>query len=223
MCRVASRESRLIRGRRRGLALASRTLQELRERRQVLGISQPFLARELNYSQPWLWRLEALQVQATVVDLAEIASLLGLELSITLHEIGDPIRDKGQQALGSRFDVIPSPLWQSTAETLLPNPGDRRSWDRLLRLTTSERRHLVGVDLESRIRDVQALVRRTRFRERDGHVDVILIVLSNSATNTHLVGQLRDALGSEYGTSPRAILSALRRGVPLPGSGVILV
>ena len=147
----------------------------------------------------------------------------GMELSIGLHELGDPIRDKGQHALGRRFDVIPAPVWQVTAETLLPNPGDQRSWDRLLRLTTSETRHLVGADLETRIRDVQALVRRTRLRERDGGVEAILLVLSDSATNRSLVDQLRDALGAEYQTSPRVILTALRRGEPLPGSGVILV
>jgi hypothetical protein len=98
-----------------------------------------------------------------------------------------------------------------TSETLLPNLGDLRSWDRLRRLTTSLTRHLVGADLETRIRDVQALVRRTRLRERDGGVDAILIVLSDSATNRSLVDQLREALGPDYRTSPRAILGSLRR------------
>lgn len=81
----------------------------------------------------------------------------------------------------------------------------------------------MGVDIEARIRDVQALVRRTRLRERDGGVDQILIVLSDSATNRRLVDELRAALGPSYATSPRAILKALREGRPLPGSGVLLV
>ncbi|MEO6349328.1 MAG: hypothetical protein ABIP53_01630 [Candidatus Limnocylindrales bacterium] len=159
----------------------------------------------------------------SVVRLSEMASVLGLELSLGLHPIGDPVRDKGQLALGRRFDGLLAPVWRVTDETLLPNPGDRRAWDKLLRLTTSPARHLVGVDLETRIRDVQALVRRTRERERDGRVDVILIVLSDSATNRRLVAQLRNSLGEGYGASGRTLLRALRDGLPLLGSGVVLI
>jgi hypothetical protein len=83
--------------------------------------------------------------------------------------------------------------------------------------------YLVGVDIETRIRDVQALTRRTRGRERDGEVDAILIVLSDSATNRRLVGDLREALGDEYKSSPREILAALRAGARLPGSGVVII
>ena len=129
---MSSRETRLIRGRRRGHMLVSRAISELRVKREDLGIGQPQLSRALGYSQARLWRLETARVEPTITQLSEIASLLGLELSVGLHPVGDPIRDKGQQALGRRFDVIPAPVWRSTNETLLPNPGDRRSWDRLL-------------------------------------------------------------------------------------------
>ena len=185
-------------------------------------MSQTQLAASLGYSRSQLWRLESERVEPTVVQLAEIASVLGLELSVGLHELGDPIRDRGQQALGKRFDGIPGPAWRIAAEVLLPNVGDRRSWDRLLRLTTNEPQ-LVGVDLETRIRDVQAIVRRTRERERDGHVDAILLVLSDSATNRRLVEELRAALGPTYAAPARPILAALREGRRLPGSGVVLL
>jgi hypothetical protein len=61
-----------------------------------------------------------------------MASVLGQELSIGVHDIGDPIRDHGQQALGRRFEAILSPRWRSISEVLLPNLGDPRSWDKLL-------------------------------------------------------------------------------------------
>lgn len=180
------------------------------------------MADELGCSQANLWRIEANEVQdMTVVRLSEMASVLGLELSIALYELGDPIRDMGQQALAGRFAALLSPKWRVTSETLLPLPGDLRSWDKLLRLIGGDRGQLVGVDLETRIRDIQALVRRTRLRERDGGVDAILLVLSDSATNRHLVGQLRDALGPDYATSSRQLLKALREGTELPGSGVV--
>lgn len=200
-----------------------RAVSELRTRRVTLGVSQDTMAHELGCSPSTYWRLEANPSdELALVRLAELAAILGLELSVGLHEVGDAVRDKGQQALGERFDLLPSSAWRSTSETLLPMPGDRRSWDRLLRLLHGAGQ-LVGTELETRIRDVQALVRRIRLRERDGGVDAILIVLSDSAHNRVFVAQLRQALGPAYQTPPRSIFAALRAGRPLPGSGVILI
>ena len=202
----------------------SRAIGELRQARIEAGVSQATVARALGIDQSNVWRLEAAQIEeVTVTRLAEMASVLGLELSMGLHPIGDPIRDKGQQALAGRFESPLSPRWQVTSETLLPTPGDLRAWDKLLRLRDEVPPYLVGVDLETRIRDMQALVRRTRLRERDGHVDAILLVLSDSATNRRLVDELRTMLGPSYASSSRSLLGALRRGVRLEGSGVILV
>lgn len=98
-------------------------------------------------------------------------------------------------------------------------PGDPRVWDLLLRLADQ----VVGAEAETRIRDVQALVRRMRARQRDGGTDEVLLILSDSAVNRRLVGELREALGDDFATPPRALLAALREGRPLPGSGVILL
>ena len=140
-------------------------------------------------------------------------------MRVSLHPVGDAIRDAGQQGLSKRFRALVAPPRRVTAEVLLPNPGDRRSWDLFMRLG-SER---TGVELETRVRDVQRLVRKMRERERDGGVDRILIVLSASAHNRRVLAELLEALGSEFATSPRALLSALREGTPIPGSGVILL
>jgi hypothetical protein len=83
--------------------------------------------------------------------------------------------------------------------------------------------YLVGVEAETRIRDVQELVRRLRQRERDGGADEILLVLANSAHNRALVEELRAALGDRYATAPKVLLHCLRAGRRLPGSGVILI
>ena len=128
----------------------------------------------------------------------------------------------GQLACGRRFDAVLSHLWQVTDETLLPGAGEQRAWDKLLRLTDATR-YLVGADIESRVWDVQAIVRRTRGRERDGQVDHILIVLADTAHNRRVADELRDGLGPDYASSSRRITAALRRGERLPGSGVILI
>jgi hypothetical protein len=102
---------------------------------------------------------------------------------------------------------------------LLPGVGDRRSWDLLLRIGNE----VVGVELETRIRDIQWLVRRMRERERDGGADFVLLVLSDSATNRRLLPDLLEALGPAFATPSRAILAALRAGQALPGSAVLLI
>ncbi len=219
---MGTRESRRQRGRRSGLFLVARTIRELREARITANVSQPALARELDWSQARLWRMENGKLaDAGVVTLSEMAAALGLALSVNLYPAGDPIRDRGQQALGHRFDATLSARWQVTSEALLPG-GGHRAWDRLLRLRDVPT-HLVGADLETRIRDIQHLVRRTRLRERDGQVDAVLVVLSDTAANRRLVDELRSALGSDYGTRPREILRYLRAGTRLPGSGVVLL
>jgi transcriptional regulator with XRE-family HTH domain len=221
---MASKETRLQRGRRRGQESLSRSLKELVEARRTLGLSQRAVAAQQGISQAQLWRIETgRDSSVSFVRLCEIASLLGYDVSLGLHPNSDPIRDAGQQALGKRFDALLSKAWSVADEVLLPNPGDKRAWDKVLRLTGAEPRHVVGADLESRIYDIQALVRRTRERERDGGVDEILIVLSDSAHNRRTAPDLAAALGAAYSTQGADIRRALRRGTQLPGSGVILV
>lgn len=221
---MATRETRLARGRRRAREQTARATAELRQARIVAGLSQGALANELGLDASNVWRAESGNVSGvTVRRLSEIASLLGLELGLRLYPIGDPVRDKGQLRLGKRFQTLLSDHWRVTDETLLPGHGELRAWDKLLRLIGSRPPYIVGVDLETRIRDIQALVRRTRGRERDGLVDAILVVVSDSAVNRRLVDELRRALGDEYQTDQREIIRSLRAGERLPGGAVLLV
>ena len=82
---------------------------------------------------------------------------------------------------------------------------------------------IVGVEAETRLRDIQAFVRRIRERELEGGANEIVVVLAGTVTNRRLVGQLLEALGPRYATSRRAVLNALREGRRVPGSGVVLL
>lgn len=184
------------------------------------GVSLRALGAELRLSKSQLSRIEgAATADIGVVRLAEMASALGLELAVTLHPTGDGLRDKGHQALIGRFRALLPARTRVAREVPFPNLGDPRHWDLLLRLGDQR----VRVEAETRIRDVQELVRRMRGRERDGGTDAILLALSDSAHNRRLVTELREALGPGYGTSARMLLAALRGGQPLPGSGVVLL
>lgn len=217
---MSTREARRQRGRRHGLQLRNKVLAGLREARVTGGISQARLSAELGCSQVEVSRRERQKVSDLgIVSLSEMAALLGLELSVSLHQVGQPIRDKGHQALIDRFRAALSADWRVAAEVPFPAPGDARWWDLFLRLPTQR----VGVEAETAIRDQQALVRRMHGRRRDGGADEVLLLLSDSRANRALVDDLRTALGPEFGTSPRALLAALRSGSALPGSGVVLL
>jgi transcriptional regulator with XRE-family HTH domain len=195
---------------------------ELAATRVVSGVSQRALARELGCSQSAISRLEALRRPEDIplVRLAEIASLLGLELSAGLHPHGDALRDEGHLALIRRFRAQLSPTISISTEVPFPLPGDQRSWDLVLRIGGGQ---LVGVEGETRIRDLQSLVRRLHARQRDGGAHEIVLLLSDSRANSRLVGDLRLALGERYETPARLLLRCLRSGSPVPGSGVVLL
>jgi transcriptional regulator with XRE-family HTH domain len=216
---VATRETRLQSGRRRGNELVRSLISELRVERQTRNVSQRAVARELDWHQAQLNRLEQFDFpNVPLVRLAEIAAVLGLELSVRLHRVGDPVRDRASRGLIGRFLALIGRGYRVTEEALLPS-GGQRSWDVLLRSGAL----LVGVEIVTRVRDVQALVRHIRLRERDGGTDHVLLVLSDSAHNRAYLEQLVQALGSEFSTPHSAIIAALRAGQPVPGSGVLLL
>ena len=218
---MATYETRLTQARRRGRELVRRLVAELAQARRVAGISQSELASKLGRSQADISRLERLVDidRVPFVLVAEAASLLGLDLSAGLHMLGDAIRDRGHQALISRFRQVLASAWRVVAEVPLPNPGDPRTWDLVLRIPAQ----IVGVEAETRIRDVQRLVRHVHQRARDGGADVVLLVLADTRANRAHLPELLEALGPGYKTPPRKLLRALRVGQALPGSGVVLI
>jgi transcriptional regulator with XRE-family HTH domain len=218
---MATRESRRQRGRRQGEAIVQSVTTELRTTRVGLGLSQQTMSKKLGCSQSEYSRFELARSPSSrsLVRLSEAAAILGLELSVGVHPAGPPIRDKGHQALITRFRKLLSSKILVRAEVPLPGPGDPRVWDLVLQMDD----WLIGVEAETRIRDLQALVRRIRDRERDGGVDEIIILLSDSAVNRRLVAELREALGEPYATSTRGLLKTLRTGSGSPVSGVLLI
>lgn len=220
MVGMATKETRSQRARRRGRVLLGQATAALREARIAAGFSQAFVAKQLGRTQQFVSLLEANKVpELSLQNLSEWAGVFGLEPSLPLRKVGPPLRDKGHQALIARLTSILSASWTVRREMPFPNLGDMRSWDLFLRLG----HQIVGVEAETRIRDIQALVRRMRERARDGGTDCIVLVLSDTVTNRQLVSELRDALGPEFGAGPGDLLRSLKTGTPLPGSGVILI
>jgi hypothetical protein len=74
-------------------------------------------------------------------------------------------------------------------EVPLPIVGDRRAWDVWLRKlvdTDGVHRELPG-EIETRIVDTQALVRKMTLKMRDAGVEVVLLVVADTPSNRHAV------------------------------------
>ena len=186
----------------------------------TLGLSQAAVGSELGWSQAFVSRLDRnLVPNVSLLDLCLLAAVYGLEPSLSFHRIGPALRDKGHEALIARLLRLLPPAWKVAREMAFPNPGDPRWWDVLLGLPGFK----LGVEAETRIRDMQALIRRMRERAAQGGVDEFLLVLSDSHHNRDLLEQLRQGLGQEFSEPQPALVRALSSGTPLASSGVILL
>lgn len=121
---MGTRETRAQRGRRLGTELLGAVIGRLRDARVVNGISQADLALALGISQQHYSRIELGRVRTvSLIDLATIASVLGLEPSLTFHHIGPAIRDKGHEALIGRLLKHLAPTWHVLREAPFFKPG----------------------------------------------------------------------------------------------------
>ena len=217
---MAGKETRLETGRQRAASAVASILGQLRTARLAANLSQAAIAAQLGWPQTRYSLFERNVRDVTFAEVILVSSILGLKLTFDLFRVDEGVRDAGSQRLIDRFFGQLASVWTATREAPFPRLGDLRSWDVLMRLGKDYR---VGVEAETRLRDIQELVRRIRQRELHGGADHILVILSDSQHNRRYVDEFRAALGPPFSTPPRDLLAALRAGQPVPGSGVILL
>lgn len=192
---------------------------ELREARVAAGLSQAAVARAAGISHASLSRIErgvAPSLPLTRLDV--LAAVLGNRLSVRLYPAGLPLRDAGQLRLLERLRTNLSPALAWRTEVPIPIPGDFRAWDASLGGSS----WTAFVDAETRIRDVQALERRTALKRRDTGTDRVILLIADTRANRAVLRSLGGPLVD--GALPGSvILAALRAGRDPGGSGVILL
>jgi len=217
---MVARDDRLRNGQVVADRVVSALVTELRTARQDANLSQAALAKRLGWSQTRYSLFERDLEPITVEDVCLAATVLGLKPRFDLYRVDEGLRDRGSEALIERFCALLSPRWSIKREAPFPELGDLRSWDVLIRLGSLFR---AGIEAETRLRELEELVRRVRQRELHGRVDAIVLVLSRSGHNRAQLDELRTALGPDYATLPSNLVAALKAGRPLPGSGVMLL
>lgn len=192
---------------------------EVREARLDAGLSQRACAMAAGMSHSQLGRIERAANRTMTIDQATHAAMaLGLRLVLRTYPDADPARDAAHLALLARFRArLPREAgWQT--EVPMPIPGDRRAWDAVVAM--GGRR--AGCEAETRLRDVQALGRRLALKLRDGAVDVLILVVSDTASNRRVLRLHRATLHPLLPLDGRSMLAALGSGHLPDENGLVL-
>ena len=206
-------------GAQRAFAASAVAGTEIRTARQDRNLSLREIGRAVGLSASQVSRIErGLIRRVSVRDLYRLGAVVGLEMSVRFYPGGQPIRDAAHLALlGDLRAKLPRSLgW--TAEAPLPSVGDRRAWDAVVRGPGWH----YGVEAETAPRDVQGLIRRLALKQRDGHVDGVILLLRATATGRAFLELGREALASFFPVDGRHALGRLAAGAD-PGGNAIVV
>jgi transcriptional regulator with XRE-family HTH domain len=184
------------------------------------GLSLREVGSAAGVSRTKVWRLErGMSGEMTLSSISRVAAAVGLDASLRLFPAGDPIRDAAHVVLLGRLRArIHSDLRWKT-EVPLPIPGDLRAWD----ATIAGLGFVIGVEAETRIRDMQAVTRRTNLKQKDGELDHVILLVADTRANRLAIRLAWDVLRESFPVSQRDCLRALRDGRDPGGSSIIVL
>lgn len=193
--------------------------------RVAAGLSLAFVGAAVGLSRSHLARIERAQVRYVGVRyLARIGAALGLDVRVRAYPGGDALRDAGHGRLGSRLRVRIHPGVRIRSERLLPDVDDARAWDLWLDGWPADPDgDGLPVELETRVSDYQALVRRLNRKMRDGRVSSVLLVVADTASNRRAIAAAGAQVGADFPVSARAALASLAAGECPAGSALIFI
>ena len=160
-----------------------------------------------------------LALDVSIQRLADLLATVGLELSVRTYPGGSPLRDRAHLALLGRLRSghPAEAAWRS--EVPLPDPRDQRTWDAVV----SYRGIRVGIEAETRPRDIQDLQRRLALKKRDGRVDRVVLLMADTRHNRALMRDHAEQLAGSFPIPGREALARLRAGHDPGGDTVILM
>jgi transcriptional regulator with XRE-family HTH domain len=184
------------------------------------GLSLRDVAAASDVSRTMVWRIErgrAPEVPLSAVS--RVAAALGLEASLRLYPGGDPIRDAAHVALLGRLRARINGDLRWRTEVPLPTVGDLRAWD----ATIAGLGFVIGVEAETRIRDLQAVSRKVHLKQKDGELDHVILLVSDTKSNRLALRLGAADLRETFPVDQRDCLRALRDGRDPGGSSIIVL
>lgn len=219
---MGSREDPVDRGRRRaGHAIRTITA-ELRDARIGAGLSQSEVANAVGISRSQLSRIETHALPDLSIGLASrIAAAVGLDLSVRLYPGRSRVRDLAQLRMLDRLRARLGPGWRWDLEVPLPVAGDQRAWDAVA--THVETGLVIWVEAESRLNDVQAVLRRVALKQRDGSAGRMVLAVNDTRLNRDAVKAAGSSIHSVFPADMRRALMLLARGADPKADVLVLL
>jgi transcriptional regulator with XRE-family HTH domain len=218
---MSIRERAADKGARRAKSIVTDLGEELRRARLDHGLSQADVARAVKISRAQVSRIErAAAPKVSILQIARLLAVLGLELGARAYPAGLPIRDAAHRALIERLRARASPALAWRFEVPLGRVGDQRAWDLVLRIGAAQ----FAVEAETRPHDIQALQRRVSLKLRDDPgVSGVLLLLADTRHNRILLREHGPALRTDFPVPASEILRALAEGRVPGGSGILVL
>lgn len=165
--------------------------------------------------------------EVSVRQIARIGAVVGLDVRTRAYPGGDPVRDIAHVRLIQRLTSRLDPDLVFRAEVPLPIEGDQRSWDgwisNLPESGEGAGRGWLPVDAETRLHDVQALLRRLTLKLRDSGQEHVLLVIADTRSNRHAVAASAYILAAMFPIQPRHALARLASGRHPGGSALVFL
>lgn len=217
---MAGRDSPGQRGRRRGERLLHDLLDEFREARLTAGVTQATVGRSIGLSKARISAIErGAHPDVPFVVVAQLLSTVGLDLSARAYPVGGGLRDQGQLNVLNRLRrVVPSfATWRT--EVPIAGQGDLRAWDAVIGFAGIR----IGVDAESRLRDMQAIDRRLVLKQRDSGVDRVVLLLPDTRSNREVMRALTAAALGNFPVRGSDAVGSIRRGADPGGNAIVML
>lgn len=184
---------------------------------RAVGLSGEQVARILRGESP----------HVTVVTMSTLLGAVGQDMSARAYPAGPPVRDAGHLALLARLRARTAPTltWRAEVPVIRTenreggSMPDRRAWDAMI----AGHGWRAGVEAETRLRDVQALERRLALKQRDGAVDLVVLLLLDSAHNRSILASGGASLRDQFPGSARLALRRLGLGDRPPENVMLLL
>lgn len=193
---------------------------ELRLARASGGLSVASVAREAGISPAEVSRIERAQAEwVSVVTMAKLCAIVGLDLSVRAYPGVRPIRDARHARVLEKLRQLLHASLKWSLEVPLPGSGEQRAWDAMIR--GSEWRF--GVECELNPLDGQNLLRRLHLKIRDGLVDGVVLVMPDTRQTRIFRREYRQQLETEFPIKASVAFGALAAGHKPSGSAVIVL
>jgi len=196
--------------------------EEVRHARLEAGVSQQVVAARARVSAPKISRIEAGKLTSlTLTDATRVAGAVGLDLVIKAYPGGRRPSDKARsQRLLGVLRHVADPLSYRTEVPLPPTKeySEQRAWDGML-FGRGER---TAIEVEMRLYDLQAQIRRFGLKRRDDPPDRFLLVVADTRANRRVLREFEGPLAELPRLRTSRVLGELRAGND-PPTGLILI